>query len=214
MLLSEAIEALTTALRADGISPSTLRTYRGKLRPLVAYLGADTPVESITVNDLRRYIADQRDTTTKYTDHPYHDPKGGKLSIHTISGRVRTTKRLFNWLEAEGVIQDNPTARIRTPRAKQEEPKAISIQDFVALLETTKAGTPADVRDRAIILILADTGIRVGGLCGLKVKDVRFDEGLIKTTEKGTKSRLVPFSPLVREAIEAWLGARCQRIVA
>jgi site-specific recombinase XerD len=203
ILLSEAVEKLAIALRADGISPATLKTYWRKLRPLVDYLGADTPVESITVDDLRRYIAEQRDTATKYTDHPYHDPKEGKLSLHTISGRVRTAKRLFNWLEAEGIIQDNPTARIKTPRPKQKEPKAISTQDFVALVETTWAGTPADVRDRAIILTLADTGIRVGGLCGLKVKDVRFDEGLIKTTEKGTKSRLVPFSSLAREALEA-----------
>jgi len=208
MLLSEAIDELVIATRAEGRSPETVKTYRGKLRPLVDYLGAGTPVESITADDLRRYIADQRDTATKYTDHPYHDPTEGKLSEHTIAGRVRTFKRLFNWLEAEGIIQSNPTARIKTPRPKQEEPKAISTQDFIALLQTTQAGTPADVRDRAIILTLADTGIRVGGLCGLRVQDVRFDEGLIKTTEKGKKSRLVPFVSLTQEALEAWLEIR------
>jgi site-specific recombinase XerD len=208
MLLSEAIEELAIALRADGCSPATIKTYRSKLRPLVAYLGADTPVESITVNDLRRYIADQRDTATKYTDHPYHDPIKGGLSDQTIAGRVRTTKRLFNWLEEEGIIQNNPTARIKTPRPRQEEPKAISVQDFKALLETAQTDSPADIRDRAIILILADTGVRVSGLCGLRVKDVHFDEGLIKTTEKGKKSRFVPFSPLTREALEAWLEIR------
>lgn len=208
MRLPEAVEALAIATRAEGRSPETVKAYLGKLRPLVACLGADTPVESITADDLRRYVVGQMDTATKYADHPYHDPTEGRLSLHTIAGRVRAMKRLFNWLEEEGVIQDNPARRIKTPRPKREEPKAIKTQDFVALLETTRGGSAADLRDRAIILTLADTGIRVGGLCGLRVQDVRFDDGFLVTTEKGGKSRLVPFTPLTREALAAWLEVR------
>jgi integrase/recombinase XerD len=206
--LSETIDALCMATRADGRSPETVKAYRSKLRPLVNYLGTDALVESITADDLRRYIADQMDTATKYTDHPYHDQIEGKLSSHTIAGRVRTAKRLFNWLEQEGVIQDNPTRRIKTPRPKRAEPKAIKTRDFVALLATTRGQGAADSRDRAIILTLADTGIRVGGLCGLRVQDIRLDDGFLVTTEKGGKSRLVPFTPLTREALEDWLEVR------
>lgn len=56
MLLSEAIERLVIATQADGLSPNTTDGYRRKLKPLLDFLG-DVPVEEITTDDLRRYVA-------------------------------------------------------------------------------------------------------------------------------------------------------------
>ena len=56
MLLSEAIDALCIATRVNGRSPRTAEGYREKLRQLLLFLG-DVPVESITVDDLRRFVA-------------------------------------------------------------------------------------------------------------------------------------------------------------
>lgn len=162
MLLSEAQQALLAATRADGRSLSTVKSYRRKLKPLLAFLG-DVSVKDVTVADLRSYVAHLMDRSTRWTDHPKHDETEGGLSKFTIASHIRAAKRLFNWLEQEGELQINPARRIRTPNPRRGEPKGIIRRDFLALLATTQAGSVADLRDRAVMFLLADTGCRVGG---------------------------------------------------
>ncbi len=192
MQLSEAIKALCIATRADGRSPRTVAAYREKLGHLVRFLG-DPPVDTITVHDLRRYIAVQHDQG---------------LSPFTVASRVRALKRLFNWLCAEGVLSDSPARRIKTPRPPRTEPKGISTADLAALLRTTEGKSLADLRDRAVILFLADTGCRAGGLCGLRVQDVDLDAMRATVTEKRNKTRAVFFTEPTRGALAAWLDVR------
>lgn len=191
MLLSEAIEALAVATRANGRTRRTVESYRQKLKMLVAFLG-DVSVESVTAQQLRRYVVDlmERD-----------------LSPFTVASRVRHTKRLFNWLDEEGLITDNPVDRIRTPRPKRRKPKSISERDLLRLLKTTQGGNLWDLRDRSIILFLADTGARVGGLCGLDVGDLDLEAGLATVTEKRGKTRFAMFTAPTAEALGAWLQA-------
>jgi site-specific recombinase XerD len=210
MQLAEAIEVLLVATRADGRSQETIKGYRRKLRQFLAFFG-DVVVEEITVNDVRRYIAHLWDRPTRWADHPKRKEQAGGLSPYSVAGHVRSIKRLFNFLESEGLIEVNPTRRIKTPDPKQREPKAIALQDFLALLTVTEGKSALDRRDRAIILLLADTGIRVGGLVGLRVQDVDLERGLVTVTEKGNKTRLVPFTKPTSEALQAWLEMHPQK---
>lgn len=191
MELSEAIKALLVATRADGRTERTIAAYREKLGHLVTYLG-DVAVESITVDDLRAFIASQM----------------SRLSPFTVASRVGAVKRLFNWLESEGRIEVNPGRRIKRPQPRRKEPKAINLADVKALLKTAKGESLADVRDRAIILFLFDTGCRAGGLCGLRIDDLHLEAGLALVYEKGGKSRFVMFTPQTAEALRAWLALR------
>ena len=209
MLLTEAIEALLISTRANGRSIETVKDYRRKLRQLVAFLG-DVPIEEITTNDIRRYIVYLMDRPTRWGGHPKQREREGGLSPSSIAGHVRAIKRLFNWLESEGAIEANPTKKIRTPQPKRKEPKGIDMQDFLKLLATTEGGSVADLRDRAILLFLVDTGCRVGGLCGLRMRDLDLAAGLAVVTEKGEKTRLVPFISTTADALRAWLEVRPQ----
>lgn len=207
MRLLEAVDAFLTATRADGRSPKTVDSYRRKLKPLTDFLG-DVPVEAITADDLRKYITDLMDRRTRWREHPKHREREGGLSPFTIAGHVRALKRLFNWLEGEGVITNNPARRIKTHQPKQRTLKAVSVEDFLALLNTTQGEGVSDLRDRAIILFLADTGCRIGGLCGLRLDDLDLEEEVAFVTEKGEKTRPVPFTTVTAEALRAWLAVR------
>lgn len=192
MQLSEAIQALCIATRANGRSPRTVGAYREKLSHLVAYL-EDPPIEAVTLQDLRRFVANQWDRD---------------LSPFTVSSRVRHLKRLFNWLCDEGILDNNPATRIETPRPKRKKPKGIATADLVALIETTGGGSPYDLRDRALVFFLADTGARVGGVCGLRVQDLDLDAGLATVTEKRDKTRFVCFTEPTADALRNWLRVR------
>lgn len=207
MLLSEAITALLLATKADGRSPATVDGYRRKLRPLRDFLG-DVQLETVTTDALRRYVVTLQDQNTLWQDHPKLEARAGGLSPFTIAGYIRAFKRLFNFLESEGLLDHNPARRIRQPVPKVMMPKAVSIDDFLALLKTTEGGGLADIRDRAVILFLADSGCRVAGLCGLRVADVDITRGVAIVTEKGEKSRPVMFTETTAAAIAAWLEVR------
>lgn len=144
MLISEAIEALLIATRADGRSSRMVESYRQKLAPLVAFLG-NVSVSDVTTDDLRRFIAHLMDRETLYADHPHHREQAGSLSPFTIASHVRATKWLFNFCEAEGILETNPARRIKTPQPKRQEPKGIAWEDFVALLRMTDGGSVIDL---------------------------------------------------------------------
>ncbi|MFN2271461.1 MAG: hypothetical protein ACK2US_11530, partial [Anaerolineae bacterium] len=93
MKLSEAIDALCIATRADGRSSRTVGSYRQKLKPLLAFLG-DIDVGEISIGDLRRYVAHLMDLQARYVDHPTRRQREGGLSPFTVSSRIRAFKRL------------------------------------------------------------------------------------------------------------------------
>lgn len=193
MYIIEAIERLCIATRADGRSPRTVKSYREKLGHLAAFLGADRDVASITTQELRTFVAAQYDAG---------------LSPFTVSTRAKAVKRLFNWLHAEGLLEANPAQRFATPTPKRHAPKGIAMEDIEALLATCNGDTVADRRDRAIMLFLLDSGCRAGGLVGLRIDDLNFDDGLALVTEKGDKQRYVMFVDATADALQAWLDVR------
>ncbi len=207
MKLSEAIEALIIATKANGRSVQTVNGYARKLKPLVTFLG-DADIAAITVEDLRRFIVALRDQETLWGDHPKLQARDGKLSPFTVAGHVRALKRLFNFLESEGKLDGNPARAIKTPTPHVSQPKSIDMRDLLALLQTTEDGGLADLRDRAAILMLADTGCRVRGLCGLRLEDIDLARGVALVTEKGEKPRAVCFTDITGAALQAWLEAR------
>ncbi|NLF02891.1 MAG: tyrosine-type recombinase/integrase [Anaerolineales bacterium] len=207
MRLSQAIEALCVATRVDGRSPRTVDSYREKLGYLRSFLG-DVPVDAITVDDLRRFVASLLDERTLYAGHPTRQQRTGHLSPFTVQSYMRHIKRLFSWLMEEGHLTTNPAERIKVHKPAQREVKAIAPDDLLAILATTVGGGPIDIRDRALVLLLADTGARAGGICGLRLGDVDLEEGTARVTEKGARFRFVYFTEPTAQAIREWLDVR------
>jgi site-specific recombinase XerD len=207
MLLSEAIKALITATQADGRSPRTVQGYRDGLAQLLTFLG-DRDLATITITDLRAYAADLRSREQRFVDHPARKPVKGGLSIFSIANRLRSVKRLFNWLAEEGILPENPARRLKLPKLPQKEPKSISPAAFEQLLAATSGDSIMHRRDRALLLVLADTGCRVGGLVHLRVQDVNLEQHSALVTEKGEKIRTVYFMPVTAEALRCWLDVR------
>jgi integrase/recombinase XerD len=207
MRLTEAIDALCIATKVNGRSPRTVEGYREKLRYLLNFLG-DVPVESITVDDLRRFVASLMDERVLFAHHPTRKKCKRKLSPHSVECYVGHVKRLFSWLVEEGHLDINPMTRIKRKKTKNRNVKAISPKDFLAILATTEGGSVIDKRDRAEIMFLADTGCRAGGLYSLKVQDINLEEGEAEVVEKGDEPRFVFFGEVTAQTIRDWLEVR------
>lgn len=207
MRVSEAVEQLLLATEAAGYSDHTVKFYRSKLKPLVAFL-AEKPVEDVTTDDLRSFVASQRRRNTRWDNHPNKRQKRGGLSEATIAGNVRAAKRLFRFLEEEGVIDANPAARLKQIKLRRGEPKAASLEDLPKLLDLLAGQDKLSKRNRALLLVLIDTACRVGGLSRLRVQDVDVDAGRVYLHEKGNKGRYAFITPCTRDAVLDWLEVR------
>ena len=91
-----------------------------------------------------------------------------------------------------GGVAANPAEDLQAPRALASLPRFLSMDDVDALLAAPEISTPRGLRDRALIEVLYATGLRVSELVGLRVTDVRADQGYVQCLGKGRKQRIVP----------------------
>ena len=141
------------------------------------------------------------DPVASYVDHLYRVG----LSSRTVARHITTIRNLFGYLLREGLVASDPTAYLRQPKQWQTIPKFLNREQIEQLLAAPDASRPIGLRDRAMLEVLYASGLRVSELCGLGVADVNLDLGVLRTTGKGNKQRLVPIGKEARKAVESYL---------
>lgn len=134
----------------------------------------------------------------------------------SVARVVASTRTFYRYLVVHHGLPASPAASVRAPRSIRALPKFLSASEVEALLQAPDPTTPRGLRDRAMIELLYATGLRVSELVALRPADVNLEDGLLKTTGKGRKERLVPIGEeardwvlrYVREARPALLGHR------
>jgi len=174
-----------------GRSANTIAAYRRDLDRWARFIGtrALESIDSVAVTD---YLTSLR--------------RDG-LASSSITRALSVVRSFHRYLVAEGLAHNDPTGAVIAPGRTQRLPKALSIEQVTALLESTPIDTPIGLRDRAILELMYATGARVSEAVGLVVDDVRADEVLdvITLTGKGNKQRVVPVGRFAREALDAYL---------
>jgi len=205
MLASQGLDAFLLSYRGSK-SPATLVWYRRRLSSLVAFLGESTVIEAVTVNELRLWRVHLTEQETRWADHPVREAKAGGLSAWTLHGYIRAARHFFRWLTDEGIISSNPAARLELPRLPKDRKTGIPQSDAVRILDTARdLGVP---RDYALVLFLAETLCRVGGVVNLRLGDLDLDRGRATVREKGNRSRPVYLEQRGIKAMRVWLMVR------
>lgn len=160
-----------------------------------------------SLSHVRGFLASLRLQSARWENHPTKPVTPGGLSPNTVRGYARALRQFCKFLADEGLMVDDVMERVKLPKRGKNAPKGISQGDFGRLLDAC-TGSRMPERDRAIVLFLADTGCRVGGLVGLGLGDLDTVRGRALVLEKGSKSRWVFFSAMTREALVNWLTER------
>lgn len=125
----------------------------------------------------------------------------------SIQRSLSTLRTFFNYLLREGVVQNNPGADIQAPKSEKRLPKALGVDQMEQLLNAD-TDTPLLLRDLAMMELMYSSGLRLAELVSLDVNDVAGNDGLLRVTGKGAKTRDVPVGSKAREAIQIWLKQR------
>jgi site-specific recombinase XerD len=186
-------------------SYKTLAHYRSSFRSFHQFLDeGDRPLtdQSLTKEAIRAYAAWLKETPTRGWRG------SNERTLQGLHGRLRDLRAFTRWLEAEELIDRAP--RIELPKLPQEEFPVMSDEEIKVLFTCEHLAAKGDqaVRNRALISLMIDTGLRRSEVASAELDDVDLTDQLILVTGKGNKQRRVPFSSGVLDLLQKWLTVR------
>jgi integrase/recombinase XerC len=176
------------------LSPHTESAYRRDLEALVAYCDAEKIAgwKQLDNFHIRTFAA--------------REHRDG-LGPRSVQRRLSALRGFFNYLIREGVVDANPAADIRAPKAPKRLPKTLDV-DQVASLLSYQATSPLKRRDHAMLELLYSSGLRLAELAGLDVADLDLADRTVRVLGKGSKTRILPVGRQAVTALRQWLGDR------
>lgn len=205
--IKEAFDEFIISKTADGLSAQTLKWYSSMLVQFIDKY-ADREIQSVTRSEMRGYIVELGKRTARYINATQKPKQDGGLSEASIEGHKRALFSFWSWSADEYDI-DDPMSGIKRKKRIKSNIRAISYETLKKLIETAnKQDEPYRQRDVAILYLLADTGIRAGGLCGMNVGDIDLIRKRIIVFEKGDEYRNVPFTDATALQLIRWFAVR------
>ena len=122
----------------------------------------------------------------------------------TIARKLSALRSFFRHLVKHGIVDDDPTATILTPKQSRPMPAYLTVDDMFRLLDRAVDDTLLGLRNRALFETLYGSGIRVSELTGLNVFDVDFSSACLRVSGKGGRERIVPVGTKALDRIRAY----------
>ncbi len=175
----------------DGLAKNSLEAYRRDLSLFADWLHSQRgkSLYAAEPEDLNAYFA-ARHETTKAT---------------SANRRLAVLKRFYQLALRQNKITADPCLRLKSAKQAPRYPKTLSEDQVLALLSAPDTATPLGLRDRTMLELMYASGLRVSELVTLKSVEVGMNEGVLRISGKGNKTRLVPFGEEARVWIERYL---------
>lgn len=171
----------------DGLSQNTLSSYRLDLTGFALWLTKQAKtLHAVTNADIQYFLADK---------FPHLKPR-------SMNRHIATLRRFYRYLVAQNQITVDPTLQIESPKMPRSLPKSLNEKEVVDLLNAPNIEDDTGLRDRAMLELLYACGLRVSELVNVKIFEVSLNEGVVRITGKGSKTRLVPMG---QEAVD-WIS--------
>jgi len=193
---------------SQGFSPKTLKERPGFIQRLIWWFRHEEGIDEPTIEDLdtptiRRFLS--------YLREPNEEGRFGNPHTHcrepakpsTVFGYWREITAFCNWLTAEGYFDASPIANLKRPKVPQHLIEPFTEAQVKALLQATNE-TASPTRNKVIIVLLAETGLRVSELASLTVGSVQHES--ITVLGKGNKKRMVYLGTTTRRLVRTYIS--------
>ncbi|MDO9219261.1 MAG: site-specific tyrosine recombinase XerD [Lacisediminimonas sp.] len=188
---AEIDEFCDTLWLEDGLSKNTLEAYRRDLRLFAEWLQRERAagLHTAGADDVNAYLA-ARHATSKAT---------------SSNRRLAVLRRFYQMALRQNRISTDPCLRIRAAKQPPRFPKTLSESQVESLLGAPDTHMPLGLRDRTMLELMYASGLRVSELVNLKSVELGMNEGVLRITGKGNKTRLVPFGEEARSWIDRYM---------
>lgn len=171
----------------DGLSKNTLEAYRRDLRLFAEWLLREKQKALLQAEEVDMFA--------------YVAAKHAHSKATSANRRMTVLKRYYQQVFRQNLIAHNPCTNLKSAKQAMRLPKTLSEAQVEALLAAPDVETPLGLRDRTMLELLYACGLRVSELVGLKSLELSLNDGVLRVTGKGMKTRLVPFG----EVAQMWL---------
>jgi integrase/recombinase XerD len=180
-----------------GLSRNTLAAYRTDLLQFGRFL-AERGREATDAGpgDLSDFLAD-----LARGDGNGRPP----CSTATVNRKAACLRSFYRHLRREEAIEDDPAARLETPRKGKKLPAVLSYSEVQRLLAQPRGDDHVTIRDRALLELMYACGLRASETISLDVSDVDLEHGIVRARGKGSKERLVPIGGKAVAAVRVYL---------
>lgn len=190
---------------ARAFSPHTRKSYLNDIFDLKTFIEEERDLrywKDVAIQDLQKYLA-------------LLDEQGLKKT--TVRRKICSIKTFFHFLVDELIIETDPALRLIPPRVLEQEARVLNKQEYQGLLSVI-----ASTRDRTVVTVFLQTGIRLSELVNLNLDDVSLPRhikktgielGDIRVVRKGGKVDYVPLNWKAAEALKQWLGERKRKAI-
>lgn len=215
------IDEFMVYCRSKRLREKTIASYEQSLRLFERWCREQLAVEDVdkvTESVIRRYINDLQergkysfycDDRTRGINHPERRRDFRKpISITTINNYIRNLRVFFNWLDVEIVIRKNPMKKIKQLKNDRKARDFLTDEDFKKLVGCLDKSYFSEHRDYAMIMLMIDSGMRLGECSCLLLDDInlaRHQIALRAEITKGRKDRVVYFSAKTEQVLRRWL---------
>lgn len=186
--LPRRVEAFLAAKRIDGCRPKTIKGYRERLKMFMTQ--CSKPVQQITTDDLREYLA--------YLVDERH------LMDNSVQAHINTLRSIFSWLVDEDNIRKSPMRKIKSLKIDKLRSRHPLTAEQLELVRDGCRG----YKEKALVEFLVSSGCRVSEVAGLRVDDIDWRDRKCKVIGKGNKERTVYFSVRAKLMLQLYIAER------
>ncbi len=154
------------------------------------------------------------DVTPEIVDEYVDHMKEQVYASSSVARKVAAVKSFFNFLFARGIIEENPTTNVDSPKVKKRLPKTLTSDDIGKLIQAPRQKrSPKHLRDAALLTILYNTGMRVTEVVSLRIDDVNLQNGTLQCYGKDGQVRELPLDTDTRITVADYLDNGRQYLV-
>jgi len=176
-----------------GLSKNTLDSYRHDLRLVEQFLAnRGLTLGDAGYVDLSDYFSFRLNCETEYKNS-------------STARLMSALRRYYQYLCREKMRADDPSGKLQSPKTIKPLPKSLSESEVDGLLSAPDLTDIVQFRDKAMLELLYATGLRVSELVGLAMEEINLQQGVVRITGKGNKTRLVPLGEEAVYWVERYL---------
>ena len=185
----QALAGFDAWLRAKGMSEKTRRAYGTDLQQLADWAGERDPRE-LDHRELRRFAG--------------HLSENG-LAKSAVARKLAAVRTFYRHLLERGEVDASPADLVASPKRDAYLPRVLKPAEVAAMLDAIPAGTPLELRDRAMLELAYGSGLRAEEIVNLDLTDADPDGEELRVTGKGSRTRVIPAGEPAWRAVERWL---------
>ena len=184
----------------DGLAKNSLEAYRRDMRLFATWLFETQKKDlyQVTESDIFSYVA-MKHSASKAT---------------SANRRMTVLKRFYLQALRQNLMTVNPCTKLKSAKQANRLPKTLSEKQVEDLLNAPDVETALGLRDKTMLELLYACGLRVTELVSMRTIDVSLNDGVLRITGKGSKTRLIPFGEVARMWLERYLKEARAEILA